>query len=65
MNDKVSSMSSQIIEKIEVIPEAILPKVSKLINSVIGRRQEEQRRKYGFLEKEGLHKIENEFTINK
>ena len=38
MNDEVSSMSSQIIEKIEVIPEAILPKVSKLINSVIGRR---------------------------
>ena len=51
MNDKVSSMSSQIIEKNEVIPEAILPKVSKLIDSIISRRQEKQRRKYGFLEK--------------
>ena len=38
-------------KKMQVIPEAILPKVSKLIDSIISRRQEKQRRKYGFLEK--------------
>ena len=64
MNDEVSSVSSQIVEQIEVIPEVVLWKVSKLIGSVRSWRQREQR-KHGFLEKKGLHKIENGFTINK
>ena len=64
MNDEVSSVSSQIVEQIEVIPEVVLSKVSKLIGSVRSWRQREQR-KHGFLEKKGLHKIENGFTINK
>ena len=58
MNDEVSSVSSQIVEQIEVIPEVVLSKVSKLIGSVRSWRQREQR-KHGFLEKKGLHKIEN------
>ena len=61
MNDKVSSISSQIIEQIEVIPEVVLSKESKLIDSVISRRQGEQ----GEKRKKGFHKIENGFTINK
>ena len=64
MNDEVSSVSSQIVEQIEVIPEVVLSKVSKLIGSVRSWRQREQS-KHGFLEKKGLHKIENGFTINK
>ena len=64
MNDEVSSVSSQVVEQIEVIPEVVLSKVSKLIGSVRSWRQREQR-KHGFLEKKGLHKIENGFTINK
>ena len=64
MNDEVSSISSQIVEQIDVIPEAFLSKVSRLTESVISRRQREQR-KHGFLEKKRLHKIENGFTINK
>ena len=64
MDDEVSSVSSQIVEQIEVIPEVVLWKVSKLIGSVRSWRQREQR-KHGFLEKKGLHKIENGFTINK
>ena len=64
MNDEVSSVPSQIVEQIEVIPEVVLSKVSKLIGSVRSWRQREQR-KHGFLEKKGLHKIENGFTINK
>ena len=65
MNDQVSSISSQIVEQIEIIPEVALSKVSKLIDPVISRRQGEQR-KQGFLEKKkGLHKIENGFIISK
>ena len=64
MNDEVSSVSSQIVEQIEVIPEVVLSKVSKLIGSVRSWRQREQR-KHGFLEKKGLHKTENGFTVNK
>ena len=55
MNDEVSSISSQIVKQIQVIPEAVLSKVSKLIDSVISRRQGEQR-KHGLLVKKGLHK---------
>ena len=50
MNDQVSSISSQIVEQIEVIPEVALSKVSKLIDPVISRRQGKQR-KHGFIEK--------------
>ena len=38
MNDEAPSISSQIVEQSEVIPEVDLSKVSKLIDSVIGRR---------------------------
>ena len=49
MNDEASSISSQIVEQIEVIPEVVLSKVFKVIDSVIRRRQGEKR-KHGFLE---------------
>ena len=64
MNDEVSSISSQIVKQIQVIPEAVLSKVSRLIDSVISRRQGEQR-KHSLLVKKGLYKIENGFTISK
>ena len=64
INNEVLSISSQAVEQIEFIPEAVLAKLSKLIDSVISRRLGEQR-KHGFLEKKGLHKIKNGSTINK
>ena len=44
MNDEVSSISSQIVEQIEVIPEVVLSEVSKLIDSVMCQRQGDQRK---------------------
>ena len=49
MNDEVSSISSQIVKQIEVIPELVLFLImlswlTRLIDSVISRRQEEQRK---------------------
>ena len=54
VNDKVSSISSKIVDQIDVIREVALSKVSKLIDSVKSRRRGEQR-KHGFLEKKRLH----------
>ena len=64
MNDEVLWIYSQIVKKIEVIPEAVLSEVSTLIDSVMSKGQEEQK-KHSFLENKGLRKIENGFTINK
>ena len=61
MNDEVSRISSQIVEQIEVIPEVALSAVSKLIDSVMSKRQGD----HSCLEKKGLHKTENGFTIKK
>ena len=44
MNEEVSSISSQIVEQIEVIPEVVLSEVSKLTDSVISKRQGDQRK---------------------
>ena len=41
-NDEVSLISSQIVEQIEVIPELVLSEVSKLIDSVMSKRQGDQ-----------------------
>ena len=38
MNDELSSISSQVVEQVEAIPEVVLSEVSKLINSVISKR---------------------------
>ena len=46
MNDEVSSVTSQIVKQTEVIPEAALSKVSKLIDSVMSKRQEDQRKQF-------------------
>ena len=46
MNDEVSSISSQIVEQIEVIPEVVLSEVSKLIDSVMSNRQGDQRKQF-------------------
>ena len=54
MNDELSSISPQTVEQIEVIPEVVLSEVSKLVGSVMSKRQGDQ-----------VHKIENGFTINK
>ena len=48
MNDEVASISSQF--SIEVIPELVLRELFKLIDSVISKGQEDQR-KQSFLEK--------------
>ena len=58
MNDEASSISFQIVEQSEVIPEVDLSKVSKLIDSVIGKQ-----RKHSFLEKKGLHKIKTDSLL--
>ena len=63
MSDEVSSISSQIAEQIEVISEVVSSKLSKLIDSVMSKRQGDQEN--SFLEKKGHHKIENAFTIKK
>ena len=63
MNDEVSSISFLIVEQVEVIPEVVLLEVSKLIDSVISKRQEDQRKQ--IFEKKGLHKIGNGYAINK
>ena len=39
MNYEVSSISSQIVEQIEVISKIVLPEVSKLIDTVMSKRQ--------------------------
>ena len=52
MNDEVPSITSQIVEQIEVIPEVVLSEVSKLIDKVMSK-------------KKGLYKIENGITIDK
>ena len=44
MNDELSSISPQTVEQIEVIPEVVLSEVSKLIDSVISKRQGDQRK---------------------
>ena len=64
MNDEVSLISSQIADQIEAIHEVILSEVSKLIDSVKSKRQEDQK-KHNFFRKKGLHKIENGLIINK
>ena len=46
MNDEISSISSQIVEQIKAIPEEILSEVSKLIDSVISKRQGDQRKQF-------------------
>ena len=60
-------MIHNIIQEGEVIfkknPTVGLSEVSKLIDSVISKRQEYQR-KHSFLEKKILHKRENGFTTN-
>ena len=43
---KVSSISSQIVEQFEVIPEVVLSEASKLIESVMRKRQEDQRKQF-------------------
>ena len=46
INDEVSSISSQIVEQIEVILEVDLSEVSKLIDSVMRKRQGDQRKQF-------------------
>ena len=44
MSDEVSSISFQIAEQIEVISEVVSSKLSKLIDSVMSKRQGDQRK---------------------
>ena len=46
MNDEVSSISSQIVEQIEVITEVVLSEASKLIDSVMNKRQGDQSKQF-------------------
>ena len=64
INDAITSISSRIVEQIEVIPESVLSKVSKLINSMMSKKLGDQR-KLSFREEKGLRKMENWFIINK
>ena len=63
----LSSEIDNIIKEGEVIfkknPTVGLSEVSKMIDSAISKRQEDQR-KHSFLEKKKLHKRENGFTVN-
>ena len=63
MNGEVPSISFLIVEQIEVVPEVVLSEVYKLIDSVMSKRQGDQRKQ--FFEKKGLHKIDNGYAINK
>ena len=51
IKDKVSSISSQIVEQFEVIPEVVLSEASKLIESVMSKRQEDQRKQFSWEKK--------------
>ena len=62
-NDEVSWISPQIVKWIEVIFEVVLLEVSKLIDSVMSKRQGDQEKQFSW--EKGLHKIENGFTISK
>ena len=57
-NDAITSVSSRILEEIEVIHESVLSKVSKLINSMMSKKLGDQR-KLNFREEKGLRKMEN------
>ena len=46
MNDEVSSVSSEIVEQIELIPKLDLSEVCKLIDSVMSKRQGHQRKRF-------------------
>ena len=46
INDEVSSISSQIVEQTEVISEVVLSDASKLIDSVMSRRQGDQSKRF-------------------
>ena len=41
-SENYASVSSQIVEQIEIILEVVLPEVSKLIDTVMSKSQEEQ-----------------------
>ena len=58
INDAITSISSRIVEQIEVIPESVLSKVPKLINSMMSKKLGDQR-KLSFREEKGLRKMEN------
>ena len=58
INDAITSISSRIVEQIEVIPESVLSKASKLINSMMSKKLGDQR-KLSFREEKGLCKMEN------
>ena len=46
INNEGSSISSQIVEQTGVIPEVVLSDVSKLIDSVMSKRQGEERKQF-------------------
>ena len=46
MNDEVSSIYSQIVEQTEVISEVVLLEISKLTDSLISKRQGDQRKQF-------------------
>ena len=58
INDAITSISSRIVKQIKDIPESVLSKTSKLINSMMSKKLGDQR-KLSFREEEGLRKMEN------
>ena len=48
INNEVLSISSEVVEQIEFIPEVLLSEVSKLIDSVMYKRQEDQRKQFSW-----------------
>ena len=48
MNDEVLSISSQIVKQIEVIPEVVLSEISKLIDSMMSKRQGDQGKQFSW-----------------
>ena len=48
INNEVLSISSEVVEQIEFIPEVPLSEVSKLIDSVMYKRQGDQRKQFSW-----------------
>ena len=54
INDEVLSISSEVVEQIELIPEVLLSEVSKLIDSVMYKRQGDQRKQFSWEKKNSI-----------
>ena len=52
--DESPSISSQIVEKIEVISEVVLPEISKLIDLAMSKKQRDQKKQHLLEKKDSI-----------